>query len=87
MKLKTRAIFTNGDEYSCVSVLKQTYFDHEGQENIVSNERQIFTPLQVDELKEFAPDLHPIYKAMCPAKVVKAWKKRQKEIEENLTEA
>lgn len=79
MEVKTRIIFTDGNTYGCISVLKQSYVEFNEQETTIGNERKAFNPTQISELKEFAPTLAPICKAMWTPEVIKRWEDYQKE--------
>lgn len=83
MEAKQRISFTDGNQYGCISVLKQTYIEYGEKETVIGNERRSFVPTQIKELVEYAPELENICKSLWTKEVIEQWKEHEKELLKN----
>lgn len=82
MEQKTKITIDSIQSNGCLSVLKTTYIDYNGQEIVLENHREALTPLMNDRAKEILPDdLYIVVKALWTDEKVKAYKEKSEKIE------
>lgn len=85
---KTRIIIDSMTDDGAVSVLKQTYFEFNGQDQVLENHREALVPTQLDRAKEILPEhLYKTIKTLWTKEVVDAWTAKQKAIEEQFNQS
>lgn len=83
MEIKNKFSFETSAEHGGISVLKLSYIEFSGKELLVDDERRAFTPNQIEELKQFAPPLESVCRALWTPEVIAKWEEHIAELELN----
>lgn len=77
MEQKTKITIDSIQSNGCLSVLKTTYIDYNGQEIVLENHREALTPIMNDRAKEvLSDDLYAVVKTLWTDEKIKAYKEK-----------
>lgn len=76
MEIITKFALETEPTFNSVSVLKLSITEFNGEEVEVGRERRAFTPTQINELKEYAPALEDVCRALWTEEVITDYKEK-----------
>lgn len=82
MNFMTDVFLDNATPDGCFSICRQRYVEVDGvRENIGQPNRCAFHPGQLEELKEYAPEMEEVAKAVWTQSVIEKWREKALDFE------